>query len=51
MTTPTATTVCYAAELSSAMADAVATGAHESRGAREGEEGLTARRKKGPWEV
>ena len=37
MTTPTTTTVCYAAELSSAMADAVAMGAHESRGAREGE--------------
>ena len=49
MTMPTATAVCYAAELSSAMVDAVATGAHVSRGAREGEVGFTVRRKKGPW--
>ena len=38
MTMPMATAASYAVELSSALADAVAMGAQEARGAREWEE-------------
>ena len=48
---PMATAASYAAELSSALADAVATGAQEARGAMEGEEGLTLRHARWPSEV
>ena len=45
---PVATAASYAAELSSALADAVAAGVQETGGAMEGEEGLTLRHARWP---